>query len=55
MGRQTDGVEWVLATIFVLAIALVVGAAVREFRKMRKGDPGGDIHHPGDDSGGGKP
>jgi hypothetical protein len=53
MGAQTDGVEWVLATLFCLAILLVVGAGIREIRKMRKGDPGGDIG-PGKGPDGGK-
>lgn len=42
MGRQTDGVEWVMVTLFVIAILFVVAAAVREIRGVRSGDPGGD-------------
>lgn len=42
MERQTDGVEWVLATLFVVAIAFVIVAAVREIRRVRAGDPGGE-------------
>jgi hypothetical protein len=40
--RQTDGVEWVLVTLFLISIALVVVAAVREIRRIRAGDPGGE-------------
>jgi hypothetical protein len=40
--RQTDGVEWVLATMFVIAMLLVVAAAIREIRRARSGDPGGE-------------
>jgi hypothetical protein len=46
--KQTDGVEWVLATLFIVAMLLVVAAAVREIRRARSGDPGGD---PGPHSG----
>jgi len=42
MGPQTDGVEWVLATLFIAGMVAVVVAAVREIRKFRQGDPGGD-------------
>ncbi len=42
MERQTDGVEWVLVTLFLISIALVVVAAVREIRRIRAGDPGGE-------------
>jgi hypothetical protein len=40
METQTDGVEWVLATLFCLGILAVVAAAVREIRQARRGDPG---------------
>jgi hypothetical protein len=54
--RQTDGVEWVLATLFVVAMLLVIAAAVREIRRVRAGDPGGEPPRktkagPGDDPG----
>jgi hypothetical protein len=42
MEAQTDGVEWVLATMFVVAIVITIVAAVREIRRVRRGDPGGD-------------
>ncbi len=42
MERQTDGVEWVLVTLFLISIAFVVAAAVREIRRIRAGDPGGE-------------
>ena len=42
MEPQTDGLEWVLATLFILGMLAVVVAAVREIRKFRQGDPGGD-------------
>ena len=42
MERQTDGVEWVLATLFVISILFVVVAAVREIKRVRAGDPGGE-------------
>jgi hypothetical protein len=42
MEAQTDGVEWVLATLFIAGMLAVVVAAVREIRKFRQGDPGGD-------------
>jgi hypothetical protein len=42
MEAQTDGIEWVLATLFCLGILSVVVAAVREILKARRGDPGGD-------------
>jgi hypothetical protein len=41
--RQTDGVEWVMFTMFLLAMLIVVVAAVREIWKARRGDPGGDV------------
>jgi hypothetical protein len=40
--KQTDGVEWVLVTLFVISMLLVVAAAVREIRRARSGDSGGD-------------
>ncbi len=46
MGAQTDGVEWVMATIFTLAMILVIAAAVREFLKIKQGDPGGPEDSP---------
>lgn len=42
MEPQTDGLEWVLATLFIAGMVAVVVAAVREIRKFRQGDPGGD-------------
>jgi hypothetical protein len=42
MEAQTDGLEWVLATLFIAGMVAVVIAAVREIRKFRQGDPGGD-------------
>jgi hypothetical protein len=42
MEQQTDGVEWVMATLFIGAMILVAIAAVLEVRKARRGDPGGD-------------
>jgi hypothetical protein len=42
MEPQTDGLEWVLATLFIVGMLAVVVAAVREIRKFRQGDPGGD-------------
>lgn len=42
MEQQTDGVEWVLATMFVLGFVTVVIAAIREIRRFRQGDPGGE-------------
>jgi hypothetical protein len=41
MDAQTDGVEWVMATLFIGAMVLVAVAAVLEIRKTRRGDPGG--------------
>jgi hypothetical protein len=41
MEAQTDGVEWVMATLFVGAMVLVAVAAVLEIRKAGRGDPGG--------------
>ena len=38
MEPQTDGPEWVLAALFVLGFVVVIGAAIREFSKLRKGD-----------------
>ena len=44
MGPQTDGPEWVLASLFVLGVLVVVAAAIREIRGLRddrrKGDDG---------------
>lgn len=61
MDRQTDGIEWVLVTLFVIAMLLVVAAAVREIRRVRAGDPGGDPSpkkkrpsDPEDEGGGGR-
>lgn len=42
MGPQTDGVEWVMATLFVGVMILAVVGGVRELMKARRGDPGGD-------------
>ena len=42
MERQTDGPEWVMATLFVIAMFVVIGAAIREIRRLRAGDPGGE-------------
>lgn len=41
MNAQTDGVEWVLATLFLLGMVVVIVAAVLEIRSFRSGDPGG--------------
>jgi hypothetical protein len=48
VGPQTDGPEWVLATLFVAGCVIAVVAAIREIRKMRRGDPGGDRESDGD-------
>jgi len=37
MGAQTDGPEWVLATLFLAGIVVVIVAAVREVRSLRRG------------------
>jgi hypothetical protein len=42
MERQIEGIEWVLALLFALGVVSVLAAAVREFRKLRAGDPGGE-------------
>jgi hypothetical protein len=42
METQTDGIEWVMATLFVGLIVVAVVAMVREFKQGRKGDPGGE-------------
>lgn len=47
MDRQTDGPEWVMATLFVIAMLFVVAAAIREIRRLRRGDLGGDPVDPG--------
>lgn len=53
MERQTDGVEWVLVTLFLISIAFVIVAAVREIRRIRAGDPGGEPPKKGTKGGGG--
>ena len=45
MEKQTDGVEWVMVTMFVIAMLIVIAAAVREVRRARAGDPGGEPDH----------
>jgi hypothetical protein len=40
--RQTDGPEWVMATLFVIAMIVVIAAAIREIKRLRAGDPGGE-------------
>jgi hypothetical protein len=41
MEAQTDGPEWVLASLFVLGVLVVIAAAIREVRALRrKGDRG---------------
>jgi hypothetical protein len=47
MENQTDGVEWVLATMFVLGFVAVLVAAVLEIRRFRRGDPGGEARDDG--------
>jgi hypothetical protein len=42
MEHQIEGVEWVLASLFALGVLAVIAAAVREFKKLRAGDPGGE-------------
>lgn len=42
MEPQTDGLEWVLATLFIVGMIGALVAVVREIRKFRQGDPGGD-------------
>ena len=42
MERQTDGPEWVMATLFVIAMIVVIAAAIREIKRLRAGDPGGE-------------
>ncbi len=42
MESQTDGVEWVLGVLFGIGILVVLIAAFVEFRKLRRGDLGGD-------------
>jgi len=49
MESQIEGVEWVLAALFALGVVAVIIAAVREFKKLRAGDPGGE-DQPKDDS-----
>jgi hypothetical protein len=39
MEQQTDGIEWVLATLFVLGFVAVIVSAIIEIRKYRQGDP----------------
>ena len=46
MENQTDGPEWVLATLFIIGFLVVIGAAVREIVKLRRGDPGGVDREP---------
>lgn len=42
MESQIEGVEWVLAALFALGVVAVIVAAIREFQKLRAGDPGGE-------------
>jgi|GEM_PF-6315407 hypothetical protein len=42
MEHQIEGVEWVLVSLFALGVVAVIVAAIREFKKFRAGDPGGD-------------
>lgn len=42
MEHQIEGVEWVLASLFALGVVAVIIAAIREFKKLRAGDPGGE-------------
>ncbi|MFN8179354.1 MAG: hypothetical protein U0167_15595 [bacterium] len=54
MDRQTDGTEWVLATMFVIAMLAVVAAAIREIKRARSGDPGGEPASPRGKGGAGR-
>jgi hypothetical protein len=42
MEPQTDGPEWVLASLFVVGFLVVIVAAVREVRALRRGDRRGE-------------
>ena len=42
MEPQTDGPEWVLASLFILGALIVVGAAVREVRALLRRDRDGE-------------
>lgn len=36
MDPQTDGPEWVLASLFILGFLVVIAAAIREVRGLRR-------------------